>query len=46
METEVQKLELHKLIRDYGASIHAAIGMLVVIDPDDDNVFIYENDTR
>ena len=34
------------LIRDYYASIHAEIGVAVVVDLDDDNVFVYVNEPR
>ena len=44
--TEVQNPEVQKLIGDYHTSTHAAISAAVAIDPDDDNAFVYENETR
>ena len=44
--TEVNNPEVQKLIRDCHASMHAAIGVAVVVDLDDDNLFVYDNDPR
>ena len=40
MATEVQNPEVQQLIRGYHTTMHDAIGMEVVIDPDDENVFV------
>ena len=45
-ETEVHNTEVQKLIRDYYASMHAAIVTAVVIDTEKDNVFIYNDEPR
>ena len=44
--TEVKNTELQQLIRDYHVSMHNVIGAVVVIDPDNDNVFIFDDETR
>ena len=45
-ETDIQKTNMQKLIKNYHAIMHAAIGTEVVVDTDDDNVFVYNDKTR
>ena len=44
--TEVHNLEVQKIIRYYHADMYTAIGAAMVVDSDDDNVFVYVNDPR
>ena len=46
MEKEVQNTDVQPLIRDYHASMHAAIGAAVVVNLEDDKTYFYEDELR
>ena len=45
-EKEVQKQEVQQLIRYYSSGMHAAIGAEVVVDLENDSIFVYNADPR